>query len=136
MQFQLITNPDTSKSLAYKIARVVYAETGAKSLRVVEALTSMIKNFSVASEHDMEQIISDSNVFEVLKTSSPYHERMFVAPTSCGFQMCLRVVNRMMKGGLADCCNGATRFHHADELPEWAQSIGYVADIDGLLFYA
>ena len=93
MQFQLITNPDTSKSLAYKIARVVYAETGAKSLRVVEALTSMIKNFSVASEHDMEQIISDSNVFEVLKTSSPYHERMFVAPTSCGFQMCLRVAD-------------------------------------------
>lgn len=135
MQFQLITNPDRSKSLAYKIARVVYAETGAKSLRVVEALTSMIKNFSVASEHDMEQIISDSNVFEVLKTSSPYHERMFVAPTSCGFQMCLRVAVRMLHGMLPDCCYGATQFHHDNTIPKWATSRGYIADIDGLLFY-
>ena len=37
MQLNLITNVDDSKIIQYKLARIVYAETDAKSLSVVEA---------------------------------------------------------------------------------------------------
>ena len=50
-------------------------------------------------------------------------------------QMCVRVVARMMHGSLPDRCFGAIRFHHTDEMPDWATSRGYIADVDGLLFY-
>ena len=133
MQLELIKNTDENKRIGYKVARVVYAETKAVSLPAVEALTAMINNVSKQTGKLLDDIADDAEIFKVLKDRKNFLD---IDTNSRGFQMCLRVVNRMMKGGLADCCNGATRFHHADELPEWAQSIGYVADIDGLLFYA
>lgn len=135
MQLTLIKNPDETKGLAYKIARVVYAETQAASLRVVEALTSMIQNRVFAFGHTPEQIVSDAQLFDVLNKSSPRHHLMQVTPDNRGFQMCLRVATRMMRGGLGDCCWGATCFHRDGIVPGWATSRGYIADIDGLLFY-
>ena len=44
MQLRLIKNTDMDATLSYRVARVVYEPTGAETLRVVEALTSMIKN--------------------------------------------------------------------------------------------
>ena len=46
MQLRLIKNTDMDATLSYRVARVVYEQTGAETLRVVEALTSMIKNIS------------------------------------------------------------------------------------------
>jgi hypothetical protein len=80
-------------------------------------------------------IISDSCFFEVLNHESENHNRLYQEPTSRGFQMCLRVATRMLHGILPDCVFGATRFHHANTLPEWAVSRGYIADIDNFLFY-
>ena len=65
MQLTLIKNPDETKGLAYKIARVVYAETQAASLRVVEALTSMIQNRVFAFGHTPEQCVK-----QIVTTSS------------------------------------------------------------------
>ncbi len=135
MNLSLIHNTDTSACPAYRVARIVYAQTGAKSLNLVEAFTSMIKNISNASGIAIEKIISDKNIFDVLLDSSPRHTRLQVFPTDCGFQMCLRVAQRMLHGGLPDCCYGATKFHYSDEMPEWARARGYIADIDGILFY-
>ena len=135
MQLTLIRNTDESKSVFYKIARVVYAETCASSLNAVEALTSMIKNRADKMNLDITDVISDTNLFSSLNTSSPRNQFLSVTVNNPKFQMCLRVVTRMMHGMLADCCYGATCFHHDDEIPAWATSRGYIADIDGLLFY-
>ncbi len=135
MNFTVVNNTDMSAGLAYRIARIVYAETGAQSLPGVEALTSMIQNYSNKSGIEISDLISDENIFRVLSDKSPYHERLVVCPIERGFRMCLRVAQRMLRGGLPDCCHGATRFHHANVMPEWARARGYIADIDGMLFY-
>ncbi len=135
MHLTVINNPDESKKTSYKLARVICAETNASSLAVVEALASMVANLCIASKRDMADIATDPNVFECLDEKSPRHERMAENPNSRGFDMCLRVVSQMMRGNLGDKCRGATRFHHDEIMPEWASSIGYVADVDGLLFY-
>lgn len=135
MQLTLIKNADNSALLAHNIARTTYAETGASSLMVVEAMTSMIKNLSDCTGTAIAEIVQDSELFKSLDSNSPNYVRLSVASDNRAFQMCVRVANRMLNGVLNDCCNGATKFHHADTIPDWATSRGYVADIDGILFY-
>lgn len=135
MHLRLIKNPDESKKIVYDIARIVYAETYAASLQVVEALVSMIKNICTTSGQDFASIISDSDMFESLKENSCRHNLLKVDVQNRGFQMCLRVVKRMLNDDLPDSCYGATKFHRANEMPSWAVARGYIADIDGLLFY-
>lgn len=127
MQLTLIKNPDENLGAAYKIARAVYAETNASSLPVVEALTSMIQNAARAYGCACADIVRDKDSFH-----APVPD---VAASNRGFKMCVRVAQRMLNGALPDCCRGATRFHHADVMPGWATSRGYIADVDGLLFY-
>ncbi len=135
MQLTLIKNPDVSASLAYKVARVVYAETKAISLTVVEAMTSMIKNISDKNGIDIATVITDKEIFDVLDEKSDRFQELNVHASNRNFQMCLRVAQRMLMGGLDDTCWGATKFHRADDLPQWAIARGYIADIDGFLFY-
>ena len=135
MQLTLIQNPDASASLAYQIARVVFAQTGATSLSLVEAMTSMIKNLSAKTNRSVSSIIRDKTIFDVLDTASPHHGRLTVPASSRQYQMCLRTAQRMLSGLLPDCCNSATMYHHANILPDWAIARGYIADIDGILFY-
>ncbi|MBQ0013563.1 MAG: hypothetical protein KBS86_03280 [Proteobacteria bacterium] len=132
---QLINNPDITKMCVYKIARIIYAETYAKSLRVVEALASMIYNNLQTTQRTLDMLITDSNLFESLNKQSEHHWALSVDARNRGFQMCLRTVNRMLNGNLRDTCFGAMRFHRDEMLPDWAVARGYIADIDGLLFY-
>lgn len=136
MQMTLINNLDTSAGLSYQVARIVYAQTsGGTSLPVVEALTSMIKNLSVASGISIETIIQDPSCFSVLNSDDKNHSLLKVFPNNPGYKMCLRTAQRMLSGGLPDCCFGAVRFHYSDCIPDWARARGYIADIDGILFY-
>lgn len=135
MKLELIKNPDESKIVLYKTARVIYAQTGAKSLRVVEALASMISNLAVASNRSVAEIVSDKNIFGFLNNNFGCADNSDVCVESNEFQMCLRTAGRLLNATLPDCCYGATRFHSADTLPSWATSLGYIADIDGILFY-
>ena len=135
MTLELMVNPDASQTDVYKIARVVYAECGASSLPAVEALCAMIANIARATGRSHVDVACDENVLPAQNASSRHFPRMHVTPTSRGFQMCLRVAQRMMSGALSDVCHGAVRFHHADEMPAWAMARGYIADVDGLLFY-
>ena len=135
MQMTLIKNADTGAALAYKIARVVYAQTGANTLLGVEALTSMIKNLSDASGVNISDIVSDESIFDSLCVKSVRNDRLNIPANNRGFQMCVRVAQRMLSGGLPDMCFGATKFHNTDILPSWAVARGYIADIDGMLFY-
>lgn len=135
MCLTLIKNPDATQATAYSVARVVYAETGASSLPVVEAMTAMIANLAKTTGRNIQDIISDPCIFECLRDDDAFHHRISVECTDRRFQMCLRVAQRMMRGMLPDVCRGATRFHRADSMPEWAVARGYIADIDGILFY-
>lgn len=135
MQLTLINNPDETQIVPYKIARLIYAETGASSLRVVEAMASMIQNAANAFGCTIDRIIDNADMFESLRSTSPRNKLLNVHPGNRGFQMCLRVARRMMRGNLPDACRGAVRFHRSNVLPQWAVSRGYIADIDGLLFY-
>ena len=137
MQLTLIKNPDTSgtTNMAYKIARVVYAQTGGVSLPLVCAFTSMIKNLSDASGVTISNLICDKTIFPALSDSDVNHVRLHVPAQNRAFQMCVRTAYRMLMGQLPDSCYGATKFHYVDEIPAWATSRGYIADIDGILFY-
>ena len=135
MQLTVVTNVDTTQGLAYRLARVIYAETGAQTLRDVEALASMIKNLSQATSRSMDEIASDADMFESLQPTSLCHERLKVRADTSAFAMCLRVVQRMMRGNLPDCVMGATRFHRTELLPGWAINRGYIMDTGVLTFY-
>lgn len=112
------------------VARTVYMETNAKSLRLVEAMCSMIYN---AAEHKMEnvrRVISDATLFQSANSDSDID-------INCrGYQMCLRVATKMLHGNLPDACNHAIKFHRGDTIPGWAVACGYVAEVDDFLFYA
>lgn len=135
MQFTLIKNPDESKIILYKIARIIYAETNASSLCAVEALASMISNICIISKRELSDVASDKNIFESLNRNSIRHKSLLVDTNRSDFQMCLRVTKKMLDGKLNNFCCCATRFHHSNYIPDWALSIGYIAEIDDLLFY-
>jgi len=131
----LIKNDDDAKIATYKLARIVYAETGASSLIVVESLCAMIKNLCVKTGRSFEDIANDKNIFESLSKKSAKHSDLLVDSKNSKFQMCLRTVKRMMSGQLPDPVMNATRFHRTENSPDWATTVGYVAEVDGLLFY-
>lgn len=128
MQFELIQNTDTESVAVYKVARVVYNETGAKSLPLVEAFTSMIMNIARAGNVSPVDVICDKQIFMARDNND-------VCAASREFQMCVRTVRRAMRGNLPDSVFGATRFHWACDMPGWAVARGYIADVDGMLFY-
>lgn len=135
MHLELIHNPDNARGDIYKIARVIYAETYMPTLSSVEALASMINNIVTKSQRNAIDVVGDVNLFGALNPQSPRHKYISVDSNNRAFQMCVRVVTRMVHGNLPDKCFGATRFHRVDEMPNWAMARGYIADIDGLLFY-
>ncbi len=136
MNLTVIKNPRASDADKYEIARAIYAETGASSLRLVEALASMIANAAAVRGCRPLDIVRDENILSAAAPSAPLHSRMSVDAASAPFQMCLRVTERMLRGTLPDACAGATRCHHDGMIPEWATALGYIAEIDGMLFYA
>ncbi|MBO4480638.1 MAG: hypothetical protein J5742_03390 [Alphaproteobacteria bacterium] len=136
MQLEITEMQNGTICLANAIARIVYAETLAVSLRVIEALTSMIANATLNNRHEIIKMLSDKNIFESLNTESSRHKYLSVDTSIRGFQVCVRVAIRMLHGNLDDRCNHATKFHRSELLPSWAIACGYVADIDGILFYA
>ena len=136
MSLEIIKNPDESQIAVYRAARVIYAETFPSSLPSAEALASMIRNIIMQTKRNLIDVVSDKNIFDSLNLNSPRHKYLDAdIKNNRALKMCVRIVERMMHGGLPDTCFCATRFHRADEMPDWATSIGYVADIDGLLFY-
>ena len=136
MQLEIISMSCQTIGLAYDVARVVYAETDGRSLRVVEALTSMISNFAKKNNQTIHSVISNANIFESLNSDSVRHALLNVDSNKRELQMCFRVALRMLHGNLPDMCRGATLFHRTELLPKWAMNRGYIADIDGILFYA
>ena len=134
MNLRLI-DQSTTMLMAHRIAHIVYAETHARSLIVVEALTSMISNRAKKNNMKICDVISDSILFESLNNDSVRHPDLYIDSNRRDFQMCVRVAIRMLHGHLPDMCRGATMFHRVELLPDWAVARGYIADIDGILFY-
>lgn len=135
MQLTLIKNTDESKIILYKLSRIIYAETNGSSLVAAEALASMINNLSVKSQRNFSDIVKDKNIFNSLNKNSVRHQNLLVDSDNKQFQMCLRVVIRMVHGDLPDLCSGAVKFHHIDNIPKRATDQGYITEIDNLLFY-
>jgi len=135
MQLTLIKNPDATQITAYKLARIVFAETGANSLQVVEALASVIYNIHIRYNKSFEDIANDKNIFDVLNEKSLRHQFMNVDVNERKFQMCLRTIKTMMRGNLNDTVFGATKFHHSDVIPQWAIARGYISECEDILFY-
>ena len=126
---KLFVNNDDQSIAEHRLARCVYAETLASSLPAVEALCVMARN----TGRPIGEIADDEDVFESLNPDSARHEYLLVKYDNPGFQMCLRTVKKI--NSIQDKIMGVTRFHRDDMLPEWAVSMGSVAEIDGLLFY-
>ena len=136
MQLEIISMSCANMALAESVARVVFAETDGRSLRVVEALTSMISNRAKKNNQSIRDVISDATIFESINDDSNRHDLLNVDSAHREFQMCVRVAMRMLHGNLSDSCFGATIFHRDESMPGWAIARGYIADIDGILFYA
>ena len=130
-ELTLFVNDDDAEIATHRLARCVYAETLASSLAAVEALCVMIQN-TARTDAD---IGADETVFESLSPKSSRHKDLLVEYDAPGFQMCLRAVRKMRKGLLDDSIFGATKFHRADQMPDWATSIGSIAEVDDLIFY-
>ncbi len=135
MQLTLFTNDDTSQIVSYKLARIIFAETSGKTLPIVEAMASMIYNIHIKYNKSFESIAMDADIFECLNLKSIRHNDLNVNPNDRKFQMCLRVVQTMMRGNLRDSVFGATKFHHANIIPQWAMSRGYITECEDILFY-
>ena len=141
-------NQSSDNDVTVRMARTVFLETnGGASLSAVEAIASMIGNIHAATGRDFESIANDEKIFKSAtclgeaKTDQQHvsakrsEDGSAINENSSAFQMCLRTVRRMMRGLLSDTAHGATRFHHADDMPEWATGIGYVCEVDGMMFY-
>ena len=135
MQLVLIKNPDDTQIVAYNLARIIFAETSAVSLQAVEAMASMINNIHIKYEKSFEDIATDKNIFDSLNKISPRNKFLSVDATDRKFQMCLRIVKTMLHGNLRDCVFGATKFHHADVIPQWAIARGYIFECEDILYY-
>lgn len=135
MQLSLIQNPDDTQIVSYKLARIIFAETGGNSLHEVESMASMIYNIHIKYDKSFENIARDKNIFEVLNEKSPRRELLNVDANDRKLQMCLRVVKTMMRGNLCDCVFGATKFHHSDVIPDWAIARGYIYECGDILYY-
>lgn len=135
MQTMPNDTPQDEKATIIQIARIIYAETRASSLPVVEALASMIGNIHQQSMKSFACIAADESMFECLQKDSTRSSDMLIAEDDPKFQMCLRVVKRMTIGQLPDSIRGAVRFHRESCIPEWATDKGSIAEVDGLLFY-
>ena len=135
MHLTLITNNDDSQKVSYKLARIIFAETDALSLQIVEAMASMINNIHIKYDKSFESISKDSDLFECLNEKSSHNKNLDVPANDRKFQMCLRVVQTMMRGNLQDTVFGATKFHHANIIPQWAMSRGYISECEDILFY-
>lgn len=135
MQLTLIKNMDDTKIVPYKLARIVYAETNANSLSIVEAFASMIYNIHIKYNKSFEDIANDKKMFESLNEKSERFKLLNVNANDKKFQMCLRVAQTMMHGHLRDSVFGATNFHRTNIMPDWATSRGYIAEFDDMLFY-
>ena len=135
MQLNLITNNDDTQIVSYKLARIIFAETDALSLQIVEAMASMINNIHIKYDKSFESIAKDDDLFECLNSKSSRNKNLNVAANDRKFQMCLRVVQTMMRGNLQDTVFGATKFHHANIIPQWAMSRGYISECEDILFY-
>ena len=95
----------------------------------------MIANISKRDNRNVKEIISDKTIFESLNSESNRYEYLSIDASRRDFQMCVRVAQSMIHGKLPDMCNHATSFHRDENLPNWAIARGYIADIDGILFY-
>lgn len=135
MQLTLIKNNDDTQIVSYKLARIIFAETGGVSLPIVEAMSSMINNIHLKHNKSFESISMDSDLFECLNPKSPRYQNLSISANDRKFQMCLRVVQTMMRGNLRDTVFGATKFHHANVIPDWAMSRGYISECEDILFY-
>lgn len=135
MQLTLITNNDDTQIVSYKLARIVFAETEGKSLPLVEAMVSMINNIHVKYGKTFDAISKDKELFECLNPKSLRNKNLNIDANDRKFQMCLRTVKIMMRGNLPDSVFGATKFHHANIIPDWAMSRGYIAECEDILFY-
>lgn len=136
MRLNLVKNPDAAAMHKYEIARAIYAEGGGGSLRAASALASMVANAAIATSRAPIDVVRDIALFTARAKNSPRHQAWNVRSDDIGFQMCLRVVNTMLNKNLGDYCNGATCFHHEDDMPDWAIARGYIYECDGILFYA
>ena len=135
MQLVLIKNPDDTQIVSYKLARIIFAETNAASLQIVEAMASLIYNIHIKYDKSFEDIANDNNIFDVLSEKSQRHQYLNVSVDDRKFQMCLRTVKTMMRGNLQDSVFGATKFHHSDVIPQWATARGYISECEDILFY-
>jgi len=134
-EFSLIKNDNEDKAAIYKLARIVFAETQASSLLAVESLCAMVCNLCVSTGRNIKDIVTDESIFESLSKKSARHQDLLIDSNSSAFQMCLRTVKRMLSGQLQNQIMNATKFHRVENLPDWAVPLGYVAEVDGLLFY-
>ena len=98
-------------------------------------MASMIYNIHNKYDKSFQEIANDKNLFESLNPNSARHQYLNTDANNKHFQMCLRVVQKMMRGNLPDKVFGATKFHHTDVMPDWAIARGYIAEFDDVLFY-
>ncbi len=137
------------------LARILYAEAGARPVRAIEALASLALNrarAALATAEARTRFAGDAApgtlpraVIAVLRAPfqfpvrHPRHERhaLFTAPIEgdAALSVCRRIAGRAMLGALPDATHGALLWHDLLRQPAWALGRVPTLEAGGLAFY-
>lgn len=137
------------------LARILYAEAGARPVRAIEALACLALNRAravLASPEASTRFAGDAAtptlaraMIAVLRAPFQFpvrhvrHERhaLFTAPIEgdAALAVCRRIAGRAMLGALPDATRGALLWHDALRQPGWALGRVPTLEAGGLSFY-
>lgn len=120
-----------------RLARTLWGEAQGEPVRGIEAVAAVIVNrVRQADARGARAIRQESLRCPCWSANRPDRPRMLaVDGTDPVFATCLRVARRAVAGVLPDPTGGATRYHRADDRPDWAEGLFPIAEIGGSLFY-
>jgi hypothetical protein len=137
------------------LARILYAEAGARPVRAIEALACLALNRAravLATAEGRTRFAGDAApetlpraVIAVLRAPfqfpvrHPRHERhaLFAAPAEgdAALSVCRRISGRALRGALPDATQGALLWHDLLRQPGWALGRVPTLEAGGLAFY-
>lgn len=122
----------------------LWAESGTRSVRAIEALAATIMNRvrlaeSGAALHwgqGLAGVCQAPFQFSCWNRNHLRHMLMMaIPPADPALLICRRIAARAASGALTDPTGGATHAHGEEELPPWALGQAPLAEIGGMLFY-
>lgn len=100
------------------IAHRLFTRHGGEPVRGLEALA-----------------LAEANRLRRERSRGGAYPKLPPAPDDARYRACLRIARRAVAGTLGGDVGGATHYHRANALPDWARALTPIAEIAGFVFY-